>query len=210
VNLTAATVPTAGTYRLFSVLYHSHSTSEHAAFDAARDFVRVTQGGNIMTRRTIIMLTGMTLLGLALAASPQVALAQSDPLDGIWQVNLAKSKLAGPFAGWKSMTLYLHGEGQNRRDTVVAIDAQGNPFSGVLMHIYDGQPHPSTGSPDIDASAYTRVDAHTINYSRTKAGKVVSTGTIAVSQDGKSQTITDKGTDASGREWNSVAVFDKQ
>ena len=163
-----------------------------------------------MTRRTIIMLTGMALLGLAFAGSPQVALAQSDPLDGIWQVNLAKSKLAGPFAGWKSMTLYLHGEGQNRRDTVVAIDPQGNPFSGVLVHIYDGQPHPSTGSPDFDASAYTRVDAHTINYSRTKAGKVVSTGTIAVSQDGKSQTITDKGTDASGREWNSVAVFDKQ
>jgi hypothetical protein len=164
---------------------------------------------DIMNRCTAI-LTGMALWGLAIVALPQVALAQNDPLDGLWQVNLAKSKLAGPFAGWKSMTLYLHGEGQSRRDTVVAIDPQGNPFSGVLMHIYDGQPHPSTGSPDFDASAYTRVDAHTINYSRTKAGKVVSTGTIAVSQDGKSQTITDRGTDASGREWNSVAVFDKQ
>jgi hypothetical protein len=29
-----------------------------------------------MTRRTIIMLTGMTLLGLAFAASPRVALAE--------------------------------------------------------------------------------------------------------------------------------------
>jgi hypothetical protein len=144
------------------------------------------------------MLTGMMLLGLALAASPQVALAQSDPLDGIWQVNLAKSKLAGPYAGWKSITLYLHGEGQNRRDTAVAIDAQGNPRSFVLMHIYDGQPHPQTGSPDVDANAYTRVDARTIKYSRTKAGKVVSTGTMAVPQDGKTLTVTEKGTDPSG------------
>ena len=122
-----------------------------------------------MNKRTTLMLTGMMLLGFASAASPLVALAQSDPLDGIWQVNLAKSKLAGPYAGWKSITLYLHGEGQNRSDTAIAIDAQGNPRSFVLIHIYDGQPHPSTGSPDIDANAYTRIDAHTVNYSRTKA-----------------------------------------
>jgi hypothetical protein len=187
--------------------HHSHSTSEHAAFDAARDLVRVTQGGNIMTRRTIIMLTGMTLLGLAFAASPQVALAQSDPFDGIWQANLAKSN-PGPFAGLKSVTHYFHGEGQNRRDTEVGIDAQGNPFSVVRMHIYDGQPHPTTGST-YDASATTRVDAHTINYSLTKAGKVVVTGALVVSQDGKTLTATAKGTDANGREYNDVAVLDK-
>jgi hypothetical protein len=120
----------------------------------------ITQGGNIMTRRTIIMLTGMTLLGLAFAASPQVALAQSDPFDGIWQLNLAKSNLTGPLAGTKSITRYDRGEGQNRRMTLVGIDAQGNPLSAVYMHIYDGQPHPTTGSTSSDASAMTRVGAH--------------------------------------------------
>jgi len=163
-----------------------------------------------MKRRTIIMLTGMTLLGLAFAASPQVALAQSDPLDGIWQMNLAKSNLTGPLAGWKSMTLYFHGEGQNRRDTFVGIDAQGNPVSVLYMHIYDGQPRPTTGSSNFDASAYTRVDAHTINTSRMKAGKLVQTDTGVVSQDGKTLTVTGKGTDASGREYNDVVVLDKQ
>src|ERR1700685_2398055 len=110
-----------------------------------------------MTRRTIIMLTGMALLSLAFAPSPQVALAQSDPYDGIWQLNLAKSNLTRPVAGWNSMTLYLHGEGQNGRDTCGGLDARGNPVSVVYMHIYDGQPHPTTGSPSFDASAYTRV-----------------------------------------------------
>jgi hypothetical protein len=149
-------------------------------------------------------------VGLAFAASPQVALAQSDPFDGMWQLNLAKSNLTGPAAGSpKSATLYNRGEGQNRRFTLVGIDVQGNPFSAVYMHIYDGQPHPTTGLPDVDASTFTRVDAHTINYSSTKAGKVVETGTMVVSQDGKTLSITAKGTDASGREYNDVFVNDK-
>jgi hypothetical protein len=169
----------------------------------------ITQGGNIMTRRTIIMLTGMTLLGLAFAASPQVALAQSDPFDGIWQPNLAKSNLTGPLAGTKSITRYDRGEGQNRRMTLVGIDAQGNPLSAVYMHIYDGQPHPTTGSTSSDASAMTRVDAHTINVSLTKAGKPVLTETTVVSQDGKTLTLTGKGTDANGRDYNIVLVYDK-
>jgi hypothetical protein len=156
------------------------------------------------------MLTGMTLLGLAFAASPQVALAQSDPFDGIWPLNLAKSNLTGPVAGSKSVTLYLRGEGQNRRDTVVGIDAQGNPFSAVNMHIYDGQPHPTMESPYYDASTHTRVDAHTINASLTKAGKLTMTDTLVVFQDGKTLTSTVKGTDASGREYNDVFVFDEQ
>jgi hypothetical protein len=162
-----------------------------------------------MTRRTIIMLTGMTLLGLAFAASPQVALAQSDPFEGIWQLNLAKSNHTGPNAGVKSATWYFHGEGQNRKLTVVSINAQGNPVSPVYMQIYDGQPHPTTGNPNYDANATTRVDAHTINYNLTKAGKVVVTGALVVSQDGKTLTATAKGTDANGREYNDVAVLDK-
>jgi hypothetical protein len=162
-----------------------------------------------MNRRTTLMLTGMTLLGLAFAASPQVALAQSDPFDGVWQLNLAKSNQTGPGAVVKSATSYYRGEGQNRKLTHVVIDAEGNPYSAVYMHIYDGQPHPTTGSTRYDASSYTQVDAHTINYSRTKAGKLVETGTIVVSQDGKTLTAAIKGTDASGREYNDVAVYDK-
>jgi hypothetical protein len=44
----------------------------------------------IMNRR--IMLTSIALLGLAVATSPERGLAQSDPLTGLWQLNVAKSK----------------------------------------------------------------------------------------------------------------------
>jgi hypothetical protein len=58
------------------------------------------------------------------------------------------------------------------------------------MHIYDGQPHPTMGSPDYDASAYTRVDANTETVARFKNGKLVAVGSNVVSPDGKALTVT--------------------
>jgi hypothetical protein len=58
------------------------------------------------------------------------------------------------------------------------------------MHIYDGQPHPSTGNPNYDASAYTQVDANTLSLARFKAGKLIAVGSIvkiARRQDGDQQ-----------------------
>ena len=164
------------------------------------------RGKKIMTRRIVFMLTAMTL---GLMALPEAGFAQSDPFTGLWQLNLAKSKFS-PGPPPKSLTDYTQGEGQNRKLTAVSIDAEGNPSVVVFMHIYDGQPHPSTGIRDFDASIYTRVDAYTVNVSRTKAGKLVQTETIVVSPDGKTKTATRTGTDADGRQINVVAVYDKQ
>ena len=166
-----------------------------------------------MNRRTTLTLTGMALMGLAFGALPQLASGQqSDPFVGLWQLNLAKSKYT-PGPAPKSQTLYVQGEGQNRKATAVGLDAQGNPAATVFMHIYDGQPHQTTavaGTLPYDSSAYTRVNANTLNFTRTKAGKVVLTGTSVVSPDGKTYTVTTTGTDADGRQVNNVTVYDKQ
>ena len=166
-----------------------------------------------MNRRTTLTLTGMALMGLAFGALPQLASGQqSDPFLGLWQLNLAKSKYS-PGPAPKSQTLYVQGEGQNRKATNVGLDAQGNSMATVFVHIYDGQPHPTTavaGTLAYDSSAYTRVNANTLNFTRTKAGKVVLTGTSAVSPDGKTYTVTTTGTDADGRQVNNVTVYDKQ
>jgi hypothetical protein len=98
----------------------------------------------IMNRR--IMLTSIALLGLGVATLPERGFAQSDPLTGIWQLNLAKSKY-GPGPGPKSGTLNIQGDGQNRKLTAVGIDAAGNAAQVVVMSelIEDGKPHPVTG-----------------------------------------------------------------
>jgi hypothetical protein len=43
-----------------------------------------------------------------------------------------------------------------------------------------------------------------------KSGKVVNTGTNVVSADGKTMTYTSQGTNASGQQVRSTAVFEKQ
>jgi hypothetical protein len=159
-------------------------------------------------RRIACVLTGTTLLGLAIAASSQASFAQSDPFTGLWQINLAKAKLGQPP---KSQTVNIQGEGQNRKVTVVGVTAQGNPQAFVFAEVVeDGKPHPVTGNGAIDAQAYTRGDVRTINVSRLKDGKVVQTGTWVVSPDGKTLTATYTGTNANGQQVNNMFVYDKQ
>jgi hypothetical protein len=158
-----------------------------------------------MYRRTALILTGMTLLELAV---PQSAFAQSEPFAGLWQVNLAKSKYRGQPP--KSRTAYLQPDGQNIKMTIVTINADGTPSSLVRPWIFDGMPHRETGNPNFDAIAFTRADANTVIEHRLRAGQMVQTETIVLSADGKTATATLTGTLANGQPINTTEVFEKQ
>ena len=162
-----------------------------------------------MKRRSVLMLTGMALLGLAIASFPQVASAQSNPMIGTWKLNIDKSKFT-PGAALRSGTINSQPDGQNIRNTAQAIDSQGNQTTTVFMHIYDGQPHPTTGASDFDASTYTRVDANTVILGRFKAGKLVAVGTGVVTPDGKMLTFTTTGTGSTAASATGITVWDKQ
>jgi hypothetical protein len=165
-----------------------------------------------MNRRSMLSLTTMALLSLAVAfaaALPQAGLAQSNPWLGMWNLNLAKSTYA-PGQAPRSSTYNFQGDGANLTNTIEGVNAAGNPTKQVAMHIYDGQPHPVTGSPDVDARSYTRVDANTLITASTKAGKLVQVTTLVLSQDGKTITTTVRGVNAAGQQVNQVAVYEKQ
>ena len=161
-----------------------------------------------MNRRTTLV--SIALLSLVACAFPQASYAQSDSMSGLWQVNVAKSKY-DPGPPPKSQTVYFQGEGQNRKVTIVGITATGNPQLATFTEfVEDGKPHPVTGLAGIDAQAYTRVDASSLNVSRLKDGKVIQTGTWVVSPDGKALTVTFTGTNANGRQVNNILIYDKQ
>jgi hypothetical protein len=161
-----------------------------------------------MNRRTSLM--SIALLSLVACAFPQASFAQSSPLIGTWKLNLEKSKLT-PGTAPRSQTATFQQDGQNIKNTNQTIDAQGNATTSMFLHIYDGQPHPTTGNPLYDASAYLRLDGNTIVFSRFKGGKLVQIGTIAVSQDGKSRTNTASGmVEPNGLAGTTVSVYDKQ
>ena len=112
-----------------------------------------------MNRRTAVM--NIALVCLVTCAFPQASFAQSSPLIGTWKLNLEKSKLT-PATAPRSQTATFQQDGQNIKNTNQTIDAQGNVTTSVLLHIYDGQPHPTTGNPLYDSSAYLRLDANTV------------------------------------------------
>jgi len=103
-------------------------------------------------------------------ALPQPGLAQSNPWLGMWKLNVAKSTYA-PGQAPRSSTYNFQGAGANLTNTVDTVDAAGNSTKGVNMHNYDGQPHPVSGNPSVDARSYTRADANAVISASAKAGK---------------------------------------
>jgi hypothetical protein len=150
-------------------------------------------------KRTIFVLA---FLSLTLPASGQGV----DPLIGTWKLNLEKSTFTG-IPPWRSLTLTFSGEGQNFINTSEGVDDQG-PFKVVLRHIYDGQPHPTTGTADYDSTAYTRI-GNTLNAVRFKNGKIVTVGQ-GVIDPGKSYTFREEGVAANDQSYYRVMVFDRQ
>ena len=141
-------------------------------------------------------------IGLTLPAFGQGV----DPLIGTWKFNPEKSMSNIPMV--KSFTNTYAGEGQNLTNTSEGVDAQGQPFKIVARHIYDGMPHPTTGSTEFDSTTFTRI-GNTINGVRFRQGKTVEVlqGVIVP---GKTYTITAEGITANGQPYHYVLVLDRQ
>jgi hypothetical protein len=159
-------------------------------------------------RSSAVVLASTTVLGFAIAI-PQTAFAQSDPLIGMWKLNLAKSTFS-PGPQPRSRTITTQAEGQGHKFTVEEVDAQGNPSKAVLMTFNDGKSHPVTGVLAYDAASDKQVNDSTRWVIRTKAGKVVQTLIGETSADGKIWTITTAGVTPNGQQLYMVAVYDKQ
>ena len=160
----------------------------------------------LVVRRGVVAVLAAFALVLTLTQS---GLAQSDPLAGTWKLNLAKSSYS-PGPPPKSATLTYRNEGQNVLRIAEGVDAEGKPTKSEWAHVYDGKPYPTPGVADYDTSAYARVDAHAVNFTRIKAGKVIQAGLIVVSGDGRTMIITTAGTNQKGQQVSNVAVYDKQ
>jgi hypothetical protein len=124
--------------------------------------------------------------------------------NGVFKLNVAKSKYSsGPAP--RGTIIYVAGE----KITLSGTNAAGEPVVATFPNIEDGKPHQVTGVAAYDETAITRVDAHTVNINRTKAGKVVQTAVGVMSQDGKTLTITATGTNEKDQQINNTTVWEK-
>jgi hypothetical protein len=127
---------------------------------------------------------------------------------GTWKLNEAKSKFA-PGTAKNTMVVYKEAMGKVKI-TTDGIDANGKPAHSEWTGKFDGKDYPVTGDPTSDMRSYKKVDDQTVDFMVKKGGKVIVTGRGVVAADGKSRTVTTSGTNAKGKKFKNVAVFDKQ
>ena len=144
-------------------------------------------------------------LALCFAAS---AVCFASPQMGTWKLNETKSKLS-PEAP-KNDTVVYATAGENVKVTVDGTDKTGKSIHNKWTGKFDGKDYPVTGDPGSDTRSYRTVDARTLEVTVKKKGEITATGRIVVAADGKSRTVHMSGTNAEGRKFSSLAVYDKQ
>lgn len=136
------------------------------------------------------------------------ALAFASSMMGTWKLNEAKSKLS-PGAP-KNNTVVYEAAGDKIKVTVDGVDADGKATHNEWTGMFDGKDYPLAGDPTADTRSYKKINDRTTELTNKKDGKVVATGKIVVSADGKSRTVTISGTDPKGKKISYTAVYDKQ
>jgi len=164
-----------------------------------------------------------TVLALTLTALVAVEAAQTTDKSyfGTWKLNVAKSKF-DPGPGPKEQ-IRIHEDAGNGaiKITTKGVGAQGNPTSTTYTYKLDGKDYPvtNTGAPPAGAPApagpptisFKAIDAFSVTFTqKSPDGKVVGTGSRTVSKDGKTMTITTKGTNQQGQPTSSSQVWEKQ
>jgi hypothetical protein len=149
--------------------------------------------------------SGLTLAFCFLAGAVCFA---ADPQMGTWKLNEAKSKTTPGTLKFNTVTFKsMFGKIKVAGD---GIDSDGKAVHNEWTGNFDGKDYPVTGDPISDTRSYTKVDDRTLNLTVKKDGKIVDTGRIVVSADGKSRTVTVSGTTPKGKKFKNIAVYDKQ
>ncbi len=154
-----------------------------------------------MKTRSILLTLALCLVGVGVAFA-------DDANMGIWKLNEAKSKFASGAA--KNSTVVYEAAGNDVKVTVDGADKDGKATHNEWTGQFDGKDYPVSGDPNTDARSYERINDRTLKLTAKKDGKVVTTGEIVVSADGKTRTVKTTSTDSTGKKLKSSAVYDKQ
>jgi hypothetical protein len=156
--------------------------------------------GNMKTKTIGLTLAFCFLAGAACFAA--------DAQMGAWKLNEAKSKITRGTA--KNAIVTYQVVGDQVKVTVDGTDAMGKPAHNEWTGKFDGKDYPVTGDPTSDVRSYKRLNNRTLEFAARKNRKVMVTGRVVVSADGKSRTVTTSGTTPKGKTFKNTAVYDKQ
>lgn len=149
----------------------------------------------------LVLISVLALTAVVIAADNNV---------GTWKLDVAKSKYS-PSPAPKNQTLKIEVWGNDGvKYTADGVGADGKPTHAEFQAKYDGKDYPFKGNPDADMLSYKRIDANTVEATTTLNGKSTIVAKVVVSPDGRTRTVTQKGTNAQGQALNVTSVYDRQ
>jgi hypothetical protein len=155
-----------------------------------------------------ILSLALTVLAITSAAT---AFGADNSL-GTWKANVAKIKYTP--APWpvKSVTAVREAVPGGVKVTSTGERTDGTVINSTYTAKYDGSPSSVSGQgAPYDSVSIKQVNANSFAYDAKKTdGKYHAHGRLAVSPDGKTLTLTAKGTDADGKPMAITLVYDKQ
>jgi hypothetical protein len=160
-----------------------------------------------MKRRSSIF--AVAVVCLALAGS---MFADSTAFVGTWKLNLDKSKFPAGQAP-KSLTRTVSADGDTLTYKFEGVGSDGAALTYGFASKLDGKDSEVTGTGmpyGADHIAIKQQNSHMTSATLKKGDKIVGTSSATVSHDGKTLTLTSKGTDANGKPTKSVSIYDKQ
>jgi hypothetical protein len=136
--------------------------------------------------------------------------AQSkDPVIGKWTMNIAKSKLS-PGPAPKSAAIVFSASGADGVKAVFdGVAGTGDKVHWEYTANHDGKDYPMTGNAEGDAISLKRINANSVETTYKLKGKVTVVNVRTVSADGKTMTVTTKGTNAQGQKVDNTLIFEK-
>src|SRR5438270_10285628 len=130
----------------------------------------------------------MIMLALVVVFAGAVVASADSPHMGTWKLNEAKSHFSK--GATKNNTVVYEASGDMTKVTVDGVDGSGAATHNEWTGKFDGKWYSETGNPNGDMRSYRVINRRTLSIREKKGGKVVLTGTITVSRNGKSRTVS--------------------
>ncbi len=152
-------------------------------------------------------LAAKLIIGTAITA---IGMFGADNTTETWKLNPAKSTATSPLSKSR-IDVYETTPDGGVKVTRIEERADGTKVYFSYTYRIDGKEYPATGGP-FDTISVKRVDANTTSFEVVKKtdGTYHQTGRNVFSKDGKTRTLTVKGTDIQGKPVTATLVFDKQ
>lgn len=150
------------------------------------------------------------IFALALLFAGVTVASAQDANIGTWKLNEAKSRFGKGAPKNHTVVYESAGDLDTTKVIVDGTDAGGNATHNEWTGKFNGVYYAVTGDPNSDTRMYSKINTRTLSITGKKDGKVSLNGTITISRDGKSRTVSTSTLNAQGKWIRNTAVYDKQ